>query len=409
MNSERLLERFLQYVKIDTTAVEESGRYPSSDGQFELGKLLVAQLNEMGAADVQVNDFGIVMATVPGNVDGAPVVAFNAHLDTSPETSGANVKPNVIRDFDGKDIVLSGDSSQVITAATCAELPKAKGKTIITTDGTTLLGGDDKAGVAIMMELANHLIENPDIPHGPVRLLFTCDEEIGHGVDHVDIDAVAATVCYTFDGGGQNMIDQETFSADMALVTVTGVNIHPSIGKGRMVNAIRVASDFINAMPADVSPECTDGRDGFMHPYVMDGGVAQSTIKVLLRDFETNQLVAYADQLNQLADEVAAKHAGSNIDVQIVKQYRNMAEGLVSEPRAVSLAVAAHEALGRKPDLTIIRGGTDGSQLTEKGLPTPNLSSGQHNIHSPLEWACLDEMVAACEVGVELVKQWAQA
>jgi tripeptide aminopeptidase len=409
MNSERLLERFLQYVKIDTTAVEESGRYPSSDGQFELGKLLVAQLNEMGAADVQVNEFGIVMATVPGNVDGAPVVAFNAHLDTSPETSGANVKPNVIRDFDGKDIVLSGDSSQVITAATCAELPNAKGKTIITTDGTTLLGGDDKAGVAIMMELANYLIENPDIAHGPVRLLFTCDEEIGHGVDHVDIDAVAATVCYTFDGGGQNMVDQETFSADMALVTVTGVNIHPSIGKGRMVNAIRVASDFINAMPADVSPECTDGRDGFMHPYVMDGGVAQSTIKVLLRDFETNQLVAYADQLKRLADEVAAKHAGSNIDVQIVKQYRNMAEGLVSEPRAVSLAVAAHEALGRKPDLTIIRGGTDGSQLTEKGLPTPNLSSGQHNIHSPLEWACLDEMVAACEVGVELVKQWAKA
>ena len=295
MKSERLLERFLQYVKIDTTAVEESGRYPSSDGQFELGKLLVAQLNEMGAADVQVNDHGIVMATVPGNVDGAPVVAFNAHLDTSPETSGANVKPNVIRDFDGNDIVLSGDSTKVITAATCSELPAAKGKTIITTDGTTLLGGDDKAGVAIMMELASHLIENPDIPRGPVRLLFTCDEEIGHGVDHVDIDAVNATVCYTFDGGGRDMVDQETFSADMALVTVTGVNIHPSIGKGRMVNAIRVASDFINMMPTAVSPECTDGRYGFMHPYVMDGGVAESTIKILLRDFETDKLAAYAD------------------------------------------------------------------------------------------------------------------
>ena len=349
------------------------------------------------------------MAMVPGNGEGAPVVAFNAHLDTSPETSGANVKPNVIRDFDGKDIKLTGDSDQVITAATCPELPDAKGKTIITTDGTTLLGGDDKAGVAIMMELANHLIENPSIPHGPVRLLFTCDEEIGHGVDHVDIKAVNATVCYTFDGGAQDMVDQETFSADMALVTVKGVNIHPSIGKGRMVNAIRVASDFIDSMPADVSPECTDGRDGFMHPYVMDGGVAESTIKILLRDFETGKLAAYADQLMQLATEVAAKHAGSSIDVQIVKQYRNMAEGLVSEPRAVALAVAAHEALGRKPDLSIIRGGTDGSQLTEKGLPTPNLSSGQHNIHSPLEWACLDEMVAACEVGVELVKQWAKA
>ena len=409
MNAERLLERFLQYVKIDTTAVEESGRYPSSDGQFELGKLLVQQLSEMGAADVQVNEHGIVMATVPGNVEGAPVVAFNAHLDTSPETSGANVKPNVIRDFDGNDIKLAGDPTKVITAATCSELPNAKGKTIITTDGTTLLGGDDKAGVAIMMELASHLIENPEIPRGPVRLLFTYDEEIGHGVDHVDIQSVNATACYTFDGGGQDMVDQETFSADMALVTVTGVNIHPSIGKGRMVNAIRVASDFIHSMPADVSPECTDGRDGFMHPYVLEGGVAESTIKVLLRDFETDKLVAYADSLKRLADEVSAKHAGSNIDVQIVKQYRNMAEGLDSEPRAVALAVAAHEALGRKPELTIIRGGTDGSQLTEKGLPTPNLSSGQHNIHSPLEWACLDEMVAACEVGVELVKQWANA
>ena len=189
------------------------------------------------------------------------------------------------------------------------------------------------------------------------------------------------------------MVDQETFSADMALVTVTGVNIHPSIGKGRMVNAIRVASDFINTMPTAVSPECTDGRYGFMHLYVMDGGVAESTIKILLRDFETDKLAVYADLLKQLAGEVAAKHAGSKIDVEIVKQYRNMAEGLVSEPRAVALAVAAHEALGRKPELSIIRGGTDGSQLTEKGLPTPNLSSGQHNIHSPLEWACLDEMV----------------
>ena len=409
MDQERLLERFLQYVKIDTTAVEEAGRYPSSDGQLELGKLLVAQLTEMGAANVQVNQHGIVMATVPGNVEGAPTVAFNAHLDTSPETSGSNVQPQVIRDFDGKDIVLSGDSTKVITAATCPELPLARGRTIITSDGTTLLGGDDKAGVAIMMELADHLLENSDIQHGPVRLLFTCDEEIGRGVDHVDIGAVDATVCYTFDGGGQNMIDQETFSADLAVVTVDGVNIHPSIGKGRMVNAIRVASDFIDAMPTDVSPECTDGRDGFMHPYVLEGGVAQSSIKILLRDFETARLTAYADLLKQLANEVAAKHAGSSITVQVTKQYRNMAESLSSEPRAVAFAVAAHEALGRSPELSIIRGGTDGSQLTEKGLPTPNLSSGQHNIHSPLEWACLDEMVAACEVGVELVRRWATA
>ncbi len=408
MNQNRLLERFLQYVQVDTTAVEEAGCYPSSAGQLELGKLLVQQLNDMGAANVQVNSHGIVMATVPGNVSTAPVVAFNAHLDTSPETTGKNVRPQVIADFDGEDITLSGNPSKVITAATCAELPLAKGKTIITTDGTTLLGGDDKAGVAIMMELANHLLEHPEIPHGDVRLLFTCDEEIGHGVDHVDLEAVNASVCYTFDGGGQDMIDQETFSADMALITVKGVNIHPSIGKDRMVNAIRVASDFIAALPADISPERTDGREGFMHPYVMDGGVAESTIKILLRSFDTATLAAYADSLKKLAHQIAGDHSGSKIDVQIIKQYRNMAEGLANEPRAIALAVAAHEALGRTPQLTIIRGGTDGSQLTEKGLPTPNLSSGQHNIHSPLEWACLDEMVAACEVGVQLVQEWAK-
>ena len=218
MNKDRLLERFLQYVQIDTTAVEDSGTYPSSPGQMEIGKLLVEQMKEMGIADASQDEFGIVIGTVPGNVEGAPTVAFNSHVDTSPETTGKNVKPNVIENYDGKDIVLSGDPTKIITAASCSELPDAKGKTIITTDGTTLLGGDDKAGVAIIMELANHLIENPDVKRGPVRIFFTCDEEIGHGVDHVDISKIDATVCYNFDGGGQNDIDEETFSADMAIV-----------------------------------------------------------------------------------------------------------------------------------------------------------------------------------------------
>ena len=409
MNQERLLNRFLQYVQVDTTAVEDTECYPSSTGQVELGKLIVQQLQEMGIEDVAQSEYGIVVATVPASrgKEDSPVVAFNAHFDTSPETTGAGVKPNVIENFDGNDITLSGDPTKIIIAATCCELPGAKGKTIITTDGTTLLGGDDKCGVSIMMELAQTLLENPDLPHGPVRLLFTCDEEIGHGVDHVDLKAVNATVCYTFDGGGENDVDGETFSADGALVTFTGVNIHPAIAKGKMVNAIRAAGLFIDKMPNELSPEQTDGRDGFLHPYVLEGGVAKATLKVLLRDFESSKLPEYAEILKKIAGEVESEAAPINVNVAVSKQYRNMADGLVDEPRAVEFAVEAHTKLGRQANRSIIRGGTDGSRLTELGLPTPNLSSGQHNIHSPLEWACLDEMVAAGQVGIEILKLWA--
>lgn len=408
MNQQRLLERFLQYVQIDTTAVEDTGNYPSSPGQLEIGKLLVQQMSAMGIADAEQDAWGIVYGTIPGNVPGAPVIAFNSHVDTSPETTGKGVKPNVIENFDGNDIVLSGDSTKIITAEDCRELPGAAGKTIITTDGTTLLGGDDKAGVAIIMELANHLIENPEIQHGDVRIFFTCDEEIGHGVDHVDIEKINATVCYNFDSGGQGDIDEETFSADMAVVTFTGVNTHPAYGKDKMVNASRAAGYFLARLPADLSPERTEGREGFLHPYVVEGGVGKATVKVLIRDFDTAQLTKYANLLQTVATDVEAVCPGTTIDIEIIEQYRNMADGLVNEPRAVDYAVAAHEALGRSCNRTIVRGGTDGSRLTELGLPTPNLSSGQHNIHSPLEWACLDEMVAACEVGVEIVKRWAQ-
>lgn len=408
MNKDRLLNRFLQYVQVDTTAVEDAGRYPSSEGQLELGKIIVEQLQEMGISEVHQDENGIVLATVPASrgCEDMPVVAFNAHFDTSPETTGAGVKPNVIENFDGNDIVLSGDTSKVITHKTCAELPAAAGKTIVTTDGTTLLGGDDKCGVAIMMELANVLLENPEIPHGPVRLLFTCDEEIGKGVDHVNIENVNATVCYTFDGGGQNDVDSETFSADMALITFQGVNIHPAIAKDKMINAIRAAGTLIAKMPAELSPERTDGRDGFLHPYVLEGGVAEARLKVLLRDFDSPKLNDYAEILKTLAKETEAECPGCKITVEVKKQYRNMADGLVDEPRAVEFAVEAHKRLGREANRTIIRGGTDGSRLTELGLPTPNLSSGQHNIHSPLEWACLDEMVAAGEVGIEVLKIW---
>lgn len=406
INQKRLLERFLRYVKVDTKAVENAGKYPSSDGQLELGWMLVEELKAMGIEDAEQDEHGIVMGTVPANCDCSSVVAFNSHVDTSPETSGTNVQPQVIENFDGQDIQLTGDPTKVITAATCEELPLAKGKTIITTDGTTLLGGDDKAGVAIIMELANNLLENPDIEHGPVRVMFTCDEEIGKGVDHVDLKKLGATVCYTFDSGGHDIIDTETFSADLAVVTVTGVNIHPAIAKDKMINAIRGAAAFLNGLPPQLSPERTDGRDGFLHPYTIEGGVASVTVKILLRDFDASKFDEYREILKTAAGEAESQVGGVRVDLEFTKQYRNMAEGLDKDPRAVELAVAAHKELGREAKLEIVRGGTDGSRLTELGLPTPNLSSGQHNIHSPLEWACLDEMVNACELGLQIVKEW---
>ena len=410
MNQQRLLERFLGYVRIDTTADDAAESYPSCSGQWVLGERLVDQLREIGLADVRQDEHGLVWATIPSTAEGTvPVVALNAHLDTSPETSGANVAPQVIRDYRGGDIVLPGDANQVISVADNPELDGLHGCTLVTSDGTTLLGGDDKAGIAIIVEVAAHLMEHPEIPHPPVRILFTCDEEIGRGVQHVDFDELDATVCYTLDGGGAGDVDVETFSADLATVTVRGVNIHPSIAKGRMVNAVRAAGEFVVRLPRqDLSPETTEGREGFMHPYSIEGGVGQATLKVLLRDFETAKLADQADLLRQTAEQVKGLFPGVEIDVQVRPQYRNLGDGLAAEPRAVEFAAAAHQRLGRTANLSRIRGGTDGAMLTARGLPTPNLSSGQHNPHSPLEWACLEEMAQAAEVVVELLQIWAE-
>ena len=409
INKERLLERFLRYVQIDTTARDAQATYPSSPGQLELGRLLRDELKAIGLADALQTEKGIVLATLGPTVErDVPVVALNSHVDTSPETTGAGVRPQVIRDYAGGDIKLPADPDAVIRAADNPQLQSLVGCTIITTDGTTLLGGDDKAGLAVIVETAAYLCEHPEIEHGPVRICFTCDEEIGHGVDHVDLDQLGALVCYTLDGQHADEIDVETFSADLATVTVRGVNIHPAIAKGRMVNAVRVASDFLARLPIEsLSPETTSDRQGFLHPYHVEGGVAQVSLRILLRDFDSAKLAPLAARLREAADASGRAFAGSAIDVEITPQYRNMAEGLAREPRAVDYAKKALQRLGRKPRLTIVRGGTDGSRFTELGLPTPNLSTGQHNIHSPLEWACLDEMVQASEMLVELLRIWA--
>ncbi|HET6878588.1 MAG TPA: peptidase T [Pirellulales bacterium] len=407
-NHQRLLERFLRYVQVDTTAGDGERGYPSSQGQLELGRMLVEELREIGLADAEQDSFGIVMATLPPTCQHqVPVIAFNAHVDTSPETTGKDVKPHIWRDYAGRDLVLPGDKDKVIRVEENAELKSLVGRTIITSDGTTLLGADDKAGLAVIMEAIHWLAEHPEVEHGAVRVLFTCDEEIGHGVDHVDLHKLGATACYTLDGAGADQIDVETFSADLATVVVRGVNIHPSIGKGRMINALRVAADFIARLPRDLSPETTDDRQGFLHPYLVDGGVAQVTLKILLRDFQTNKLAEQARVLHQAKAATHAAWPGSRVDVTVTPQYRNMAEGLAREPRAVAYAEEAHRRLARQPQRTIIRGGTDGSRLTELGLPTPNLSTGEHNPHSPLEWTCLEEMAAAVEVVAMLAQVWA--
>ncbi len=406
-----LLDRFCRYVRLDTQADEAATTYPSSAGQLVLGRMLADELRALGLRDVEHDAHGIVMATVPPTVrHSAPTVAWIAHVDTSPETSGKGVQPQVHRDYDGRDLVLPGDPSKVIRVADNPELARLKGKTIITTDGTTLLGADDKAGVAVIMEAAAALLARPEIPHGPIRVCFTCDEEIGHGVDHLDLKKLGATVAYTLDGGGTGEIDGETFSADLAVVTVRGVNIHPSVGKGRMVNAVRLAGMFLDRLPrATLSPETTDGREGFLHPYRIEGGVAEVTLRILLRDFDTARLADRAAVLRAAAATVAAEYPRAAIDVKVTPQYRNLADGLAKEPRALALAQEAMRRAGLDPKVTIVRGGTDGSRLTELGLPTPNLSTGEHNPHSPLEWTCLEEMETAVAVLLQLARVWGEA
>lgn len=404
-----LLDRFCRYVRVHTEAVEGAPTYPSSQGQLELGRMLLGELHEMGLTDAHQSEFGVVMATIPETTPNKPTIAWIAHVDTSPETTGRNVKPVVHKNYNGNDIVLPGDPSKVIRVADSPDLLACLGKTLITTDGTTLLGADNKAGIAVIMETAAFLLKHPEIPHGPIRIVFTCDEEIGHGVDHAHPSEIGALVGYTLDGMAQGEIEAETFSADKAVVTIRGVNIHPSIAKGRMINSIRLAGLLLDRLPRlSLAPETTEGRQGFIHPYRIEGGVADTQLHFLLRDFITAKLGDEAELLRTIAKTIEAEYPGAKIDVKIEQQYRNMADGMKLEPRAVEYAIEATRRAGLEPKIGFIRGGTDGSQLTAKGLPTPNLSTGEHNPHSPLEWTCLEEMQSAVQVLLELAQVWAK-
>ena len=404
-----LLERFLRYVQIDTQSDENSGTSPSTAKQLQLSRLLAEECRELGLADVSCDEYGIVMATVPATVShSAPMIVWNSHVDTSPEYSGSGVNPIIHDNYPGGDIPLPEGNSLVLRVDDNPALEGLVGTTIITTDGSTLLGGDDKAGVAVIMTAAARLMKQQEIAHGPVRLCFTVDEEIGRGIENLDFEKLGGVCGYTLDSSGVGVVDCETFSADQAVVTVRGVNSHPSEGKAKgMVNAVRIVSQFIAALPTDqLSPESTAGREGFLHPYVIEGGVAEASARILLRDFEAAKLAEYAELLESVAATLREEHPRCSIDVSVKKQYRNMRDGLEREPRAVEKAVAAVRAAGLEPKLDIIRGGTDGALMTEQGLPCPNLSCGQHNPHSPLEWASLKEMGQSVDVLVELAKEW---
>ena len=404
---DKLLDRFCRYVKVETTSVEETNKYPSSEGQLELGRMLVDELQALGLADVAVDKHGIVMGTIPATAKTAPTIAWLAHMDTSPEASGKNVKPQVIRNYNGKDIVLPGDKSRVIRTAETKGMAELKGKTLITSDGKTLLGADDKAGIAVIMTAVAELTANRRIKHGPIRVVFTCDEEVGRGCDKVDIKKINATCAYTLDGEAQAGLENETFSADLATVTITGKNIHPGFAKGVMINAIRLAGVFLTRMPWQrLSPEMTADRNGFLHPYVLEGGVPEAKIRILLRSFVTAELKDQARILRNVAATIMTEFPGAKVDVKVKKQYRNMVEHLKKEPRAVELAAKAIKKAGMEPVYQSIRGGTDGSRLSEMGLPTPNLSVGMHNFHSPLEFACLEQMDSAAKVLIELAQLW---
>lgn len=404
-----VLDRFLRYVTYDTRADERSSTYPSTEGQLVLLSDLAAELRDLGLSDVTMDEHGYVMGTVPATTRkaGVPVVGFIAHVDTSPEMSGAHVRPIVHRAYDGRDLVLPDDPTAVLRLAENPDLAAQLGHDIVTASGTTLLGADDKAGVAAIVTAAAHLMAHPEIPHGTIRVAFTPDEEIGRGTQHFDVARFGAFCAYTLDGGSRGEVEGESFSADAVTVTFVGFNTHPGYAKGRMVNAIKVAAAFVASLPDQrLSPETTEGYEGFVHPYAVSASVERTSVRLLLRDFETSRLEDQAALVERLATDAVRAFPGARVEVAREEQYRNMQEILARQPDVVA---CAHEAV-RRAGLPVlarpIRGGTDGSRLSFMGLPTPNLFAGEHNFHSRLEWVSAQDMEKAVDTIVHLCQVW---
>lgn len=403
------VERFLDYVKIDTQSREDSDSYPSTPGQLDLLRLLKTQCDGLGLVDVTMDEHGYVFATIPATSDkrDVPMIGFIAHVDTSPEMSGKDVKAIIHRNYDGGDLVLPDDPGTVIRAEDSPALADQLGRDIITASGTTLLGADNKAGVAEIMAAAEYLVKHPEIPHGPVRIGFTPDEEVGAGTKYFDVDRFGAHCAYTMDGETLGELQVETFSADAMTVIFHGRNTHPGFAKGRMVNAIKVAARFIDSLPRNGnSPETTEGYEGFLHPYVMEAGVEETRVKLLVRDFDTAGLAEREALAERLAQEAAAEFEGARAEVVVEESYRNMKEVLDDYPDVRDNAIEAIRRAGLEPRVEPIRGGTDGSKLSFMGLPTPNIFAGEHNFHSRYEWISTYDMHKAVEVIIELCRVW---
>ena len=407
-----VLARFLRYVAYDTQSREDATTYPSTPGQLVLLRDLAAELRAMGVADAEMDAHGYVMATIPATTTkvDVPVIGVIAHVDTSPEMSGAHVRPIVHHAYDGRDLVLPDDPEAVLRVADMPYLGECLGHDLVTASGTTLLGADNKSGVAAIMTAAEYLMAHPEIPHGAIRIGFTPDEEVGRGTTHFDVARFGARCAYTMDGGPRGELEFESFSADAITLTFRGHNTHPGYAKGRMVNAIKLAARFIDRLPADrLSPETTNVREGFVHPYVMQAGVERTSVKLLLRDFDTAGLREKEAWLRALAEGVVAETPGAALEVQVDEQYRNMREVLDHHPMVVERAREAITRVGLTVRERAIRGGTDGSRLSFMGLPTPNVFAGEQNFHSRLEWVSVQDMEKAAEVIVELAKVWEEA
>jgi tripeptide aminopeptidase len=405
--TDTVTDRFLRYVVIDTQSDPKSSAQPSTEKQKNLGHVLVGELLAIGLSDAHMDEHGYVHATIPSNVDKpVPVICFCSHMDTAPDFTGTNVKPRILHNYGGGDIQLPGDPQQVIRVSDHPVLLDQIGNDIITTDGTTLLGADDKAGLAEIITAAQFLVDNPDIRHGTIKLLLTVDEEIGRGVDKVDVAKLGAQFAYTVDGETAGYIEDESFSADGVDITISGVAIHPGFAKDKMENAIKIAGAIIDRLPRDIAPETTEGKDGFIHPTGVTGSMEKAAVSFIIRDFTDDGLATKEAMLEALVKEVMAGYPGSSYTFTVRQQYRNMKSVLDRHPEIVDNAVEAVRRAGMVPVRGSIRGGTDGSRLSFMGLPCANIFAGGHAFHSPLEWVSRQDMERAVKTLVELAKIW---
>jgi tripeptide aminopeptidase len=401
-------ERFLRYVTIDTQSDPESSTCPSTKKQKNLGRVLVQELLNLGIADAHLDEHGYVYATIPANTDkpNVPVICFCSHMDTSPDCSGEGVKPIIHTNYRGQDLVLPDDSTQVLKPQNHPELRNQIGNDIITASGTTLLGADNKAGVAEIMDACYQLVNHPEIKHGTIKILVTPDEEIGRGVDKVDLQKLGAFAAYTIDGETAGNMENETFSADGARLTVNGVSAHPGFAKGQMQSAIKIAAQIVAALPRDLSPESTEAMQGFVHPVGINGHVEQATIDFIIRDFDTTLLQQHAQSIRQIAEQVLQQYPGSTYYLDVKEQYRNMKQVLDQHPQIVEYGMEAIKRAGMQAKLCSIRGGTDGSRLSFMGLPTPNIFAGEHAFHGRQEWVSVQDMRKAVQTILHLCTVW---